>query len=135
MRLVASALQLAVAIGLGARSAQAKSCYVARIPNGGNVPSVPAIGHTDGTGRSSATNVFGKAFYSAGKAWTKALCMADSDGDGQTNGQELGDPCCEWNVTTNNVVRWTVGVSHPSDATKISDPSLWANIQCSTGTT
>ena len=28
--------------------------------------------------------------------WTKALCQADSDGDGRTNGEELGDPNCNW---------------------------------------
>lgn len=27
-----------------------------------------------------------------------AVCNLDSDGDGQTNGQELGDPCCEWSA-------------------------------------
>ncbi|GMF46962.1 unnamed protein product [Phytophthora fragariaefolia] len=58
------------------------------------------------------------------------LCMADTDGDGQTNGQELGDPCCEWDMDTNPVVQWTDGVSHPDDATKTSDESLWANIAC-----
>lgn len=27
--------------------------------------------------------------------WTKALCMLDSDGDGFSNGVELGDPECQ----------------------------------------
>ncbi|MBW2526796.1 MAG: hypothetical protein JRI23_21615 [Deltaproteobacteria bacterium] len=27
-----------------------------------------------------------------------AVCGLDSDVDGQTNGQELGDPCCEWQM-------------------------------------
>ncbi|KAE8894315.1 hypothetical protein PF005_g30588 [Phytophthora fragariae] len=35
--------------------------------------------------------------------------MNDTDGDGQTNGQELGDPCCQWNRTSNPVVLWTIG--------------------------
>ncbi len=26
--------------------------------------------------------------------WTKALCKMDSDGDGKSNGEELGDPYC-----------------------------------------
>ncbi len=30
--------------------------------------------------------------------WTKELCVMDSDEDGATNGEELGDPCCEWRV-------------------------------------
>eukprot|EP00931_Biecheleriopsis_adriatica_P093366 TRINITY_DN67110_c0_g1_i1.p1 TRINITY_DN67110_c0_g1~~TRINITY_DN67110_c0_g1_i1.p1 ORF type:complete len:636 (+),score=83.92 TRINITY_DN67110_c0_g1_i1:281-1909(+) len=32
----------------------------------------------------------------AGFNWTQALCEADSDNDGLTNGEELGDPCCLW---------------------------------------
>lgn len=28
--------------------------------------------------------------------WTKTLCEKDSDGDGLSNGVELGDPCCIW---------------------------------------
>lgn len=43
-----------------------------------------------------AINAFGDAFRAAGFEWTKELCEADSDGDGQTNGMELGDPCCTW---------------------------------------
>jgi hypothetical protein len=31
--------------------------------------------------------------------WTQTLCLADSDGDGQSNGQELGDPCCTTNCS------------------------------------
>ena len=30
------------------------------------------------------------------KRWTRALCEADSDGDGESNGEELGDPSCVW---------------------------------------
>ncbi|GMF61738.1 unnamed protein product [Phytophthora fragariaefolia] len=77
--------------------------YVAMMPNGANVTGFRAIGHPDGTGRSAATNNFGKAFANVGYAWTKEFCMNDTDGDGQTNGQELGDPCCQWNKTSNPV--------------------------------
>ncbi|KAL3662950.1 hypothetical protein V7S43_011896 [Phytophthora oleae] len=104
--------------------------FVAMLPNGGNVPDTPAIGHPDGTGDDPSTNAFGDAFSEAGNKWTKELCEADTDGDGQTNGQELGDPCCEWDMDTNPVVQWTDGVSHPDDATKTSDESLWTNIVC-----
>jgi len=41
-------------------------------------------------------NSFGAAFQAAGFQWTAQLCQADTDGDGLTNGQELGDPCCLW---------------------------------------
>ena len=54
--------------------------------------------------------------------WTKALCQTDSDGDGQTNGQELGDPCCTW-VAGAAEPRATA-ISNPGDATsKSTDPT------------
>ena len=28
------------------------------------------------------------------------LCRKDSDGDGRTNGEELGDPHCRWTIGT-----------------------------------
>ncbi|RHY22798.1 hypothetical protein DYB32_009390 [Aphanomyces invadans] len=37
--------------------------------------------------------------------------MRDSDGDGLTNGQELGDPCCIW--TKGAIPNQTVGLSDP----------------------
>ncbi|GMF29791.1 unnamed protein product [Phytophthora lilii] len=104
-----------------------------RLPNGGNVEGYEAIGHTDGTGKREATNDFGDAFEKAGNKWTLELCQADTDGDGQTNGQELGDPCCEW--SQGDTPRWTSGVSHPSDSSLKSDSSLWESINCSAVTT
>lgn len=41
-------------------------------------------------------NPFGQAWRDSNFIWTRALCEMDSDGDGLTNGQELGDPCCLW---------------------------------------
>ena len=43
-------------------------------------------------------NAFGEDLKKAGFRWTEALCRMDSDGDGRTNGEELGDPCCSWSV-------------------------------------
>lgn len=37
-------------------------------------------------------------FAAAAHIWTETLCKTDSDGDGKTNGEELGDPACIWNV-------------------------------------
>ena len=40
--------------------------------------------------------MFGKDFLAAERQWTKTLCEQDSDGDGRSNGDELGDPNCVW---------------------------------------
>ncbi|GMF16336.1 unnamed protein product [Phytophthora lilii] len=130
---IATLLATATTIAIFSSETDASKEFVALIPNGGNVANAPAIGHSDNTGRSSATNAFGKAFADAGKSWTSGLCQADTDGDGQTNGQELGDPCCEW--TVGSTPRWTSGVSHPSDASQTSNESLWASINCTGVTT
>ncbi|EQC29634.1 hypothetical protein SDRG_12638 [Saprolegnia diclina VS20] len=74
----------------------ARPAYVIRLPNGGNVPGVPALGHADPDGRDRSLNAFGNAFSKYGSSWTKTLCQLDSDGDGATNGEELLDPCCTW---------------------------------------
>uniref|UniRef100_K3X0X0 Temptin Cys/Cys disulfide domain-containing protein n=1 Tax=Globisporangium ultimum (strain ATCC 200006 / CBS 805.95 / DAOM BR144) TaxID=431595 RepID=K3X0X0_GLOUD len=122
-----------LAFAFTARDVAAKPEFVARLPNGASVPGVEALGHVNPEG-DGARNQFGKDFDKAGRKWTKALCAMDSDGDGQTNGQELGDPCCEWSTTGTASVRWTEGVSHPGLSSKKSDPSLWAAIDCSGGT-
>lgn len=41
-------------------------------------------------------NPFGIDFASENYEWTVSLCQTDSDGDGRTNGEELGDPTCVW---------------------------------------
>merc|ERR1711972_73302 len=46
-----------------------------------------------------------------GRQWTKALCEQDSDGDGQSNGLELGDPNCEWKVVA--LPAEVADISHP----------------------
>ncbi|OWZ19176.1 hypothetical protein PHMEG_0006617 [Phytophthora megakarya] len=102
--------------------------YVSMIPNGGSVPGVKALGHTNPDG-DGTVNGFGEDFASALYMWTDKLCNKDSDGDGQTNGQELGDPCCEWDLLALSA-RWTEGVSHPGNASDTADESLWANIEC-----
>jgi len=73
---------------------------------------VTALGHTNGHGGGDL-NVFGKAFRSANYEWTNQLCMSDSDGDGESNGLELGDPCCLWKVGHTPMRQW--GLSHPGD--------------------
>ena len=45
------------------------------------------------------------------------MCMADTDGDGQTNGVELGDPCCVWAKNGPAPFQGT-SVTHPGDNSK-----------------
>ncbi|KAJ0400578.1 hypothetical protein P43SY_009496 [Pythium insidiosum] len=123
---VLSIASIAVIASFGL-SADAKPTFVSLIPNGDGVSGVAALGHKQSSG-GGALNDFGEAFSNAGLKWTVELCKADSDGDGQTNGQELGDPCCEW--TKGGQTRYSTGVSHPGDATSKADPSLWASIVC-----
>ena len=35
--------------------------------------------------------------------WTEDLCKEDSDGDGKTNGEELGDANCTWTEGINSL--------------------------------
>ena len=58
-----------------------------------------ALGHINVVAGGGNNNAFGIA-YAVTHSWSVALCNADSDGDGQSNGLELGDPCCVWNATS-----------------------------------
>ena len=64
------------------------SSYRSYVPNG--------YANGKNTGHCCGATAFRWALQSAGNTWTVALCQADTDGDGQSNGLELGDPCCEW---------------------------------------
>jgi hypothetical protein len=125
---------LIVALVLEAGVINAIPDFIKRLPNGANVPGVKSVGHLDTEG-GGPPNAFGVDFKAAGLSWTKELCEKDSDGDGQTNGQELGDPCCVWSPNSTVTVAYTQGVSHPGDKSKTADPSLWANISCEEVTT
>ena len=56
------------------------------------------LGHATCHGGSFPLNPFGADLKKAGHKWTKELCEKDSDDDGFTNGEELGDPCCVWDA-------------------------------------
>lgn len=85
------------------------------------------LGH-EGCRAGAPRNQFGLDFAKYGRQWTKQLCETDSDGDGYTNGQELGDPCCKWTQTNGFKLRMT-DLSHPGDATKTNS----APKKCETG--
>jgi len=73
---------------LGLNTASGISAYVSRIPNG----SVNSCCNCHQACNPPALNSFGNAFLANGNVWNAALARLDSDGDGFTNGQELGDP-------------------------------------------
>lgn len=51
-----------------------------------------------------------KDFFTYGRNWNAQLCKADSDQDGRSNGEELGDPDCRWTAGQPSP---TVNVTHP----------------------
>ena len=94
------------------------------------------LGHATCEGGSFPLNAYGEAFKAAGFKWTKALCEADSDGDGQSNGEELGDPCCEWgksDVPSNYMKAHTP--SHPGLRSHKQDVATYTKPACGTPAT
>ena len=45
------------------------------------------------------------------QTWNHVICNKDSDGDGISNGEELGDPDCKW--SPGKTSSRTSGLSHP----------------------
>lgn len=68
------------------------------------------------TGVRFPRNPFGEDFEAARFAWTVALCHKDSDGDGRSNGEELGDPGCVWVKGATPSVSDPTQLSHPGIA-------------------
>lgn len=71
--------------------------YVSLVPNG-NTFSCSTC-HVSG---STSRNAFGSAFANNGHVWNATLARADSDRDGYTNGEELGDPSGTWTTRDAN---------------------------------
>jgi len=124
-RVTAAALPRLLLLPLLLHVANARPSYRALIPNGFSVPDGDggtcfAPGHTSCYGGGSR-NQFGVDLQQAGFQWTVDLCMKDSDGDGISNGYELGDPCC----------RWASDSAEPpalTDTSQLSHPGLSASI-------
>ena len=57
--------------------------------------------------------------------WDRCLCETDSDGDGKTNGEELGDPACNWKPGP--VPQRNTGLSHPGICEPFDDPVCIGN--------
>ncbi|CAI2727279.1 unnamed protein product [Schistosoma spindalis] len=92
-----------------------------KIPNSENVPDpcnpgkfVKSIGHLNYDG-GGPLNSFGSDFESK-RSWS-LLCPLDSDGDGFTNGQELGDPKCQWKI--GDLPERIFNITHPGVCTPV----------------
>ena len=112
---------------LVAIAAAAAPLSTVAVPNGNNVVVNghwwPALFNSTWRGSSlSQLNPFGVAFLGAAEAWTAALCNADTDGDGFTNGEELGDPNCQWTASGKALPNRTLDISHPG---------LWSSVPSS----
>ncbi len=103
---------------LAVPDASALSSYQSRVPNG-TVSSCDTC-HNLVSGPPNL-NPFGSAFRDAGLRWTPALAVLDSDGDGFSNGRELGDPAGSWTAGTPNPTGTITNpgdpASHPATAT------------------
>ncbi|KAK7092282.1 hypothetical protein V1264_008055 [Littorina saxatilis] len=95
------------------------SNYRDRLPNGRAVPHPckpnylwHGVGHENALG-GGVRNAFGLDFLRLGATWSVELCQLDSDGDGMTNGEELGDPQCTW--TPGTLPPRISGITHPGE--------------------
>lgn len=110
---------LLLVIGIAATFASlgvSRPWYRDEIPNGYNVldgdgVSWPGVGHYN-RGGGGPRNPFGVDFEAV-LTWTEELCRKDSDGDGLSNGEELGDPECTW--SSGQIPQFSV-VTHPGFA-------------------
>ena len=116
--LFVAALAAAVlwSVGSWTGTAEARGFRAAMVPNAEAVGAGCNLCHTSGGG--TPHNEFGHAVEDLvttnGREvfWGPELAALDSDGDGFTNGEELGDP----------EGTWTAGDDPPGDASRISHP-------------
>lgn len=114
-----AALGLLVAAALPSLSAS-KPTFLSYFPNSDKVPlydgtgNCERVGHVNCGASSGGGNSFGKLVkYTSAAEWSNSICIQDPDGDGRTNGDELGDPCCVWN---GGAPQYTADISHPASA-------------------
>src|SRR5262245_5153209 len=106
-----------VSLLIAAASASARPNYVYDIPNGTLFDTRGCVNCHFNSNGSGPRNAFGIAYDDSGYNY-ESICGDDSDGDGQTNGEELGDPLCEW--TFGEIPARTDDVSVPGSAASTS---------------
>ncbi|XP_053380508.1 uncharacterized protein LOC123546565 isoform X2 [Mercenaria mercenaria] len=97
-----------------------------KIPNGEIIPHPckpnflwRGVGH-DNLNGGGPRNAFGSDFENNGQIWNSTVCLMDSDGDGKTNGKELGDPDCVWKPK--DKPSFITGLSHPGVCEPMDSP-------------
>lgn len=92
------------ATSLAVSLVDARSMFVALLPNGANASGVDALGHKNTAG-GGALNKIQDGVLGAKTTLTKDLCSVDTDSDIQTSIRELGDHGCAWDDATNSRIR------------------------------
>ncbi|XP_069138139.1 tyramine beta-hydroxylase-like [Argopecten irradians] len=84
------------------------------------------VGH-EAKGGGGQRNPFGVHFEQNNKEWNIKLCEMDSDGDGISNGAELGDSSCEWTVGSvpTSLPTGHPGICEPLDDSKCKEINSW----------
>ncbi|CAL8086686.1 unnamed protein product [Calicophoron daubneyi] len=106
--------------------------YAYNIPNGHNVPNpcvpgtmIQGVGHEDPLG-GGPLNSFGED-YIRYESW-EDICRLDSDKDGRTNGEELGDPNCVW--TPGSTPERETDITHPGVCTPVDSETCLEQDPC-----
>src|SRR6516164_146123 len=99
-------------IAFFAVAARAEPQFLQYFPNSSVIDGNGCVNCHISAGGGGSRNSFGNAMANAGFDWS-SVCHLDSDGDGQTNGQELGDPDCVW---TSGPAARSTAISNPGKA-------------------
>lgn len=102
--------------------------YRKALPNASSREICAMLGHSKCIPGGGTVNKFGSDFRAAGYKYTKAFCELDSDGDGVSNGAEMGDPCCKYSSGSGHSPARSDDLSNPGDKSSI--PKKWRNRVC-----
>ena len=128
----------AALLTLSASTAEARSGRQTQIPNGADFRCTSC--HTSPSG--GARNSFGTAVAAgltspaaeALAGWGPLLAGLDSDGDGFTNGEELGDPDGTWTVGDPNPTFDATNPGDPDSFPAVTDPDAGSDTGADSGT-